>query len=88
MCYAVPTAGAIVTSFMLSKNKSPELGKLNLLLWGGAMFGVIDHLWNRELFLISPDIANDLFLGITLSITAVWAILVFSARYSRRVILK
>jgi hypothetical protein len=77
MCYTVPLTAALVTSIVSSKKKNPKLGWLNLMLWGGAFFGAIDHLWNGELFLISPNIISDLLLGltITLSIVLVWLVM-------------
>ncbi len=47
---------------------------LTLLFWGGALFGVIDHLLNGELFLVSENVAWDLLLGaiITLAILLAW----------------
>lgn len=81
MCYTVPLAGAIVTSVMWKKNKSVKLWWLNLMFYGGAIFGVIDHLWNGELFLIGENTAKDLLLGvtITLGIIFTWAfVLVFT----------
>jgi len=79
-CYAVPTTAAIV-HFLLSK-KIPSWKKdkyhswLNLLLAGGAIFGVVDHMFNAELFLFS---IKDLILGlaITLSILTAWVIMVY-----------
>jgi hypothetical protein len=46
---------------------------------GGAVFGVVDHLWNGELFLVGPNIANDVLLGfaITATILAVWGVMVY-----------
>jgi hypothetical protein len=57
------------------KKKDPRIGRLNLMLYGASMFGVIDHLWNRELFLISENVAKDLLLGvvITAAIFGGWA---------------
>lgn len=82
MCYSVPTVGAIVTSVVWSKTKSVKIWWLNLLLWGGALFGVIDHLWNGELFLISKDVIKDLMLGvaITAAILVCWAIMVVMSK--------
>ncbi|MFH1202524.1 MAG: hypothetical protein V1674_06515 [Candidatus Omnitrophota bacterium] len=78
MCYAFPAMGAIVTSCIWHKTKSVRIWWLNLLFWGGALFGIIDHLWNRELFLISENIVSDLMLGmaITVAIFASWAAVV------------
>ena len=66
MCYAVPAAGAVITTAIWSKTKSVKVWWLNMLLWGGAIFGVIDHLWNGELFLISKNIISDLMLGVVI----------------------
>lgn len=84
MCYAVPTAGAIVTSFIWSRNKNVKIWWLNLLFWGGALFGLIDHLWNGELFLISRNIASDLLLGavVTLAILLIWVIAIMAAKFN------
>lgn len=78
MCYAVPTAGAVVTSVLWTRTKSVKVWWLNLMFWGGALFGVIDHLWNGELFLISKDIVKDLMLGITITavIFVCWIVMV------------
>jgi hypothetical protein len=82
MCYAVPAVSAVVTSVVWGKTKSVKIWWLNLLLWGGAIFGVIDHLWNGELFLISKNMVSDLMLGV--AITAVifvgWSITVVTSK--------
>lgn len=77
MCYTVPIVGAAVTSVLWSRTKSIKIWWLNLMFYGGALFGIIDHLWNRELFLISENIASDLLLGvaITIGIFVSWLIL-------------
>jgi len=82
MCYAVPTVGAIVTSAVWSKTKSVKIWWLNLMFWGGALFGVIDHLWNGELFLISKDIVKDLMLGVTISVVILlcWTVMVIMSK--------
>jgi len=52
------------------------------LLYGGAMFGLVDHLWNGELLLLGEAPLMDLLLGAT--ITAVifggWGITLGIAR--------
>ena len=77
-CYIIPAVSAIIHYFMRKKN--PSLGQhhlwLNQLLLGGAIFGVVDHLWNGELLLFS---ISDLGLGalITTVIFAAWKIIVW-----------
>jgi len=82
MCYTVPVAGAIVTSIAWSKTKNVKLWWLNLMFYGAALFGVVDHLWNGELFLISDNIVSDLLLGvvITLLTLIVWGVTILSSR--------
>ena len=82
MCYTIPVIGAIVTSSLWSKTKNIKIWWLNLLLWGGAVFGFVDHLWNRELFLISKDWLKDIGLGvvITVMIVMAWGIFLFLAK--------
>jgi hypothetical protein len=84
MCYTVPTAAAIVTTFMWKKNKSLGLWWLLLLFYGGALFGVIDHLWNGELFLISENWVRDFALGfvITGAIVIAWLVIMAVAKNS------
>lgn len=82
MCYTIPIAGAIVTSVIWNKTKNIKVWWLNLLLYGGALFGFIDHLWNGELFLISKDWLKDLSLGVVITgvIILAWATVLFLAK--------
>ncbi|NOZ80316.1 MAG: hypothetical protein GXP63_01470 [DPANN group archaeon] len=83
VCYAIPTVAAIVHKKIYGRHpKWKDQRSLNLLLWGGAIFGIIDHLWNGELFLIGPNIGNDILLGITITlvIVAAWGILTVKER--------
>lgn len=82
VCYTVPLIAALVHSGMRkkvtsSKNNAHHLW-LSLLLAGGALFGIIDHLWNGELFLIGNNIVSDLLLGVTITVVifASWGIVV------------
>lgn len=45
------------------------------MFYGGALFGIVDHIWNGELF-TSGNIVKDLSLGvvISLSILVSWVI--------------
>ncbi len=78
MCYTVPLVTAAITTAVWARNKSATLWTLNLMLYGASLFGVIDHLWNGELFLISENIIKDLALGvvITAGIFVTWKIMV------------
>jgi len=84
MCYTIPMAGAVVTSVAWARTKNIKIWWLNLMLYGGALFGVIDHLWNRELFLISENIVGDLLLGvaITAAIFLSWILLLAFSKAS------
>jgi hypothetical protein len=77
MCYTIPAAGAIVTSVIWGKTRNLKIGWLNLLFWGGAIFGIVDHLYNGELFLVSKNIAADLTLGVVITavILGCWGIM-------------
>jgi len=83
VCYTIPLAAAIISSIAWgSQRRGPAGWWLNLLLYGGALFGLVDHLWNGELFLIGEAPFMDLLLGAT--ITAVifggWGITLGIAR--------
>lgn len=77
VCYVVLAIAAIV-HYGLRKSKTSWKGTisqlwLSLLLAGGAIFGVVDHLWNGELFLFGENILLDLLLGVTITVTIVIA---------------
>ena len=82
VCYAVPAVAAVLhyaaRRNILSWRASIHQFWLGLLLLGGAIFGIVDHLWNGELFLIGENIVSDLLLGvsITVSIFVIWVIIV------------
>ncbi len=68
VCYIVPLIAAIITSTIWgSQRRGPAGWWLNLLLYGGALFGVVDHLWNGGLFLIGEAPLIDLLLGVTIT---------------------
>ena len=81
VCYTVPMAAA-VAHFILRRNiiswkESTHHLWLGLILAGGAIFGVVDHWWNGELFLIGENILMDIMLGfaITIAIIIIWAVI-------------
>lgn len=82
MCYTVPLAGAVVTSVVWKKTKNVKVWWLVLMFYGGALFGVIDHFWNGELFLISENIISDLLLGVAITalILISWGVMVISSK--------
>jgi hypothetical protein len=80
VCYAVPTAVAVLSILFRRKlNLNAKYAEwFTLLFSGGAIFGVVDHLWNGELFLIGKNIGSDILLGFTITATlfAVWLVMV------------
>ena len=82
MCYTAPLVGAVVASVAWGKTKNVKVWWLALMFYGGALFGVIDHFWNGELFLISENIVSDLLLGITITaiILISWGIAVIYSK--------
>jgi hypothetical protein len=82
MCYTVPLAAAITTSFIWKKKGNLKLWWLALMLYGGSLFGIIDHLWNGELLLISENWLKDLCLGgvITAGLILTWRIILALAK--------
>lgn len=88
VCYIIPTVGAIAcfAGRRHYASRDERLFWLNLMLAGGALFGLIDHLWNGQLFLVGPKIASDLMLGvtITLAIIASWAVVVKAQEFTQK----
>jgi hypothetical protein len=82
VCYAIPAIAAIVHGSMRksvsSWKESTHHLWLSLLLFGGAIFGLIDHWWNGELFFIGENFLLDLLLGatITVAIFIIWGVIV------------
>ncbi len=87
VCYAVPLAATVIVSLRrrISVKKTKEGLWLNLMLLGGSLFGVIDHFWNGELFLLGSNLLADISLGatITLGIFAAWGIMVSRERLAK-----
>jgi hypothetical protein len=80
-CFLVPLS-VLGIHTLLQKSRqlplTPEQYRLRLLLLGGVTFGVVDHTWNNELFLIGPHLWSDLGLGvaITATIFLVWGVVI------------
>ena len=81
VCYTVPMIAAIGHIIMrrniTSWKESTYHLWLSLLLGGGAIFGLVDHWWNGELFYIGDNIVTDLSLGVAITVTilVIWAIM-------------
>lgn len=80
-CYVIPAIAAITHYCMRKKNprfNTKNHRWLNLMFLGAGIFGVVDHLWNGELFLFSlPDLA--LGFVITAVILAAWQIITWKS---------
>ncbi len=82
VCYIVPTVAAIVHGILRKKvprlKNDPKQQWLSFLLVGAAIFGIVDHLWNGELFLIGKDVISDLMLGFAILaiVLVVWGLFV------------
>ncbi len=82
MCYLGPVSAAIVTTFIWKKKETVGLFWLMLMFYGAGLFGIIDHLWNGELFLVSENWAKDVMLGIVITAGTVlaWRIILALAK--------
>ena len=84
VCYIVPLMAALFA--FIGRRASHNTGRhpfwLNIMLLGGAVFGLTDHFWHGELFLITPAWAMDLALGgaITAGIGLAWGFISFRSR--------
>lgn len=73
MCYLGPTTAAVVTTFIWKSKKTLKTFWLMLMFYGGSLFGVIDHLWNGELFLVLRNWRKDLSLGVVITVGIILA---------------
>jgi hypothetical protein len=90
-CYVAPVVAAIVHYVLRKRVKPWRFDRhhrwLNLLFGGAAIFGFVDHLWNKELFLFS---AADVLLGLTITAVVLvsWAGIVLLDRVSQKSVAK
>lgn len=77
MCHVVSIVAAAATSFVWKKSRNIKVLWLALMFGGGAIFGIIDHLWNGELLLVSANTPKDLILGVLIVAitTLLWTII-------------
>lgn len=87
-CFVVPMGVAILTTTL--RKKFPErlhIDWLNLMLWGGTVMFIVEHIIHKELVLYPPFFTkggDEIFyeivqigVPITLAIFFVWGVLVF-----------
>ena len=71
-CYVVPTVAAIAHFYIRKHNPTLKADSyqrwLNLLFVGGAIFGVVDHMWYGELFMLGHNPIADLMLGVVITV--------------------
>jgi hypothetical protein len=76
VCYAVPLAASLLIfgGRKVSHQENEKNFRFGLMMAGGSIFGVVDHLWAGELTMVGPNLASDLALGlaITAVITIAW----------------
>jgi len=81
VCWVVPLMTMLIVSSIrkLFHKRDDHTFWLNIMLLGGTVFGLIDHIWNGELFLIGSNWMMDLALGsvITGGIGACWCVIIF-----------
>lgn len=91
VCYTIPLAASIIHAVSRKKISSWRNNIhhmwLNLLFVGGAIFGIVDHIWNGELLLIGENIGSDILLGLTISVIIyfAWIIIVALDKSSKKI---
>ncbi|VVB66773.1 Uncharacterised protein [Candidatus Gugararchaeum adminiculabundum] len=68
-CYAISVIAlfGVLGARKFLHLKNPNLNSLILMLFGGSIFGVIDHLWNGQLFLVGKNWQMDMLLGFAIT---------------------
>ena len=80
MCFLVPLTQAIVTTVyrVCTKQTDTFVGRnlktLELMLWGGTIMLLVDHLINGEFLAWNPMELLTVGLPMSLAVTAIWAI--------------
>ena len=80
MCFLVPLTQAIATSvYRLCTTQNDtfvgrNLKTLELMLWGGSIMLVVDHIINGEFFAWNPMELLTVGLPMSLAVTAIWAV--------------
>jgi hypothetical protein len=90
VCFIVPLIATIMVAFGRKIGKgwirSTHGFWLNIMMLGGAVFGLIDHAFTGELLLITSAWTTDLAIGgaITAGITTCWGFVVLANRLNRQ----
>ncbi|MCK5022534.1 MAG: hypothetical protein KAS04_00030 [Candidatus Aenigmarchaeota archaeon] len=69
-CFVVPLVATIVIGLRRKtshKKKTVEGFWLSIMMAGASIFGLIDHAWNGELFMLSSNLVADISLGFTIT---------------------
>lgn len=80
MCFLVPLTQAIATTVyrVCTKQTGTFVGRnlktLELMLWGGTIMLLVDHIINGEFFAWNPMELLTVGLPMSLAVTAIWAI--------------
>lgn len=91
VCYIVPlVATALISVGRKTGGKGLSIGHasyglwLNIMMLGGAVFGLIDHMFTGELFVLTSMWMTDMAVGgaITAGITACWGVVVAMPKIS------
>ena len=63
-------------------SEDPRQTRLGYMLAGGATFGIVDHLWNGELFALGDNWMMDIALGFAITgvIFALWGLTVLAEK--------
>ena len=84
MCFLVPLTQAVVTTVyrVCAKQTDTFVGRnlktLELMLWGGSIMLVVDHLVNGEFFAWNPMELLTVGLPMSLAVTAIWAVFCYA----------
>lgn len=84
MCFLVPLTQAVVTTVyrVCTKQTDTFVGRnlktLELMLWGGTIMLLVDHIINGEFFAWNPMELLTVGLPMSLAVTAIWAIFCYA----------
>ena len=84
MCFLVPLTQAVVTTVyrLCTKQNDTFVGRnlrtLELMLWGGSIMLVVDHIINGEFFAWNPMELLTVGLPMSVAVTVIWAIFCYA----------